>query len=229
MKYSKSIVGFIILVFLVSLFLLFRGYINNEIILDRARGDINGNGKSELVVLTKDVFSKYGKEVIVYSNEKELYRKDISNLKPWKLTMGDIDGDSVSELSIGVYKKTIFHQVMAKRPFIYSFQENELEPKWRGSRLSRPFTDYLFYDLDASKSDEIISIESLESGKKIINTYKWKGFGFEGFVESESFENIVNLRLDKASIYVDIEDGKKTYTAKIKLVGEDLLVEDVGR
>lgn len=226
MKWSRSIFLMIILIFLVSLLFLFQsGYIEEALILDSDRGDISGDGQDERVVLTRKLLSKYGKEVIIYRGREDIYRSDMSDLKPWKIAIGDIDGDGISEISIGVYKTTIFHPVMDKRPFIYSFGEDGLQPKWRGSRLSRPFTDYLFHDLDGDGWDEIISIESLEDGDKIINTYKWKGFGFEGFVESKGYGDIENLRLEDGRIYVDIVDKNNEYRGKVKLVDENIRIE----
>ena len=159
-------------------------------VMDCAIGDINGDDFEELIILTKRRFNSYGREIIIFklaSPIKEVYRKDLSDLKPWKVTIGDVDGDGRDEISIGVYKKTPLHQVMAKRPFIYYFEGNRLLPKWRGSRLSKPFDDYDFYDIDKDGVDELVSIELLESGEKVINTYKWKGFGFEGFCKLKAF------------------------------------------
>lgn len=181
-------------------------------------------------VLTGRGFSKYGKEVVVFSLDgeiKEVYREDFSRLKPWKITTGDIDGDGKCEVSIGVYKKTPFHQVMAKRPFIYSYENNNLVPKWRGSRLSKPFTDYDFCDIDSDGIDEIISIEILEDNKKVINTYKWEGFGFEGFLQSRSYEDIKKLTVKKGIIYVEVREKGKKYLGKVKIESNNIKIERV--
>ena len=181
-------------------------------------------------VLTGRGFSKYGKEVVVFSLDgeiKEMYREDFSRLKPWKITTGDIDGDGKCEVSIGVYKKAPFHQVMAKRPFIYSYENNNLVPKWRGSRLSKPFTDYDFCDIDGDGIDEIISIEMLEDNKKVINTYKWEGFGFEGFLQSRRYENINKLMVKKGIIYVEVKDKGSKYLGRVKMENNNIKIERV--
>jgi hypothetical protein len=115
-------------------------------------------------------------------------------MNPWKVQTCDVDGDGAKEISVGVYKKTQFHPVMAKRPFIYNYQDNRISPKWRGSRLARPFEDYIFADVDGDKKDELISIEVLQDGQNLVNTYKWKGFGFEGCGESPTYEKVEQLQ-----------------------------------
>lgn len=198
-----------------------------EKIKDYAIGSINGDNKDYIIVLAGSRWRKFGNEIIIFSLEdmKEIYREDFSELNPWKVIAGDIDGDGKDEISIGMYKKSPFHQVMAKRPFIYSFENGKLEPKWRGSRLSRPFIDYNFYDIDGDDIDEIISIEILENNRKVINTYKWKGFGFEGYLESKDYEDIKELTIEEGKVYILIKEGKETYLGLVKLKDNNLIIE----
>lgn len=201
-----------------------------EKIKDYSSGDVNGDGNHELIILTGRKRAKYGKNLIVFAvnsgnnSIKELGRKDFRDLNPWKLALGDIDGDGIDEISVGVYKESPLHPVMAKRPFIYSFANGEIHPKWRGSRLARPFTDYNFYDIDGDGIDEIVSIEILEDNKKLINTYKWRGFGFEGYLESKTYEDITDLTLDKG-IHINIKEGKANYNGILKLVEDNIIIE----
>lgn len=191
-------------------------------------GKITGDG-GYLVTLAGPRWKKYGKEMIIYSIEekKEVYRKDISHLNPWKIVIGDVDGDEIDDISIGVYKESPLHPVMAKRPFIYSYNEGNLEPKWRGSRLSKPFTDYTLYDVDGDGIDEIIAIEMLKDGRKVINTYKWKGFGFEGFLQSQSFQDIMDLTKEEEKVIVKIIEEKEEFKGVLKLEDDNLIVERV--
>ncbi|WP_313757963.1 hypothetical protein [Tissierella sp.] len=196
-------------------------------IIDYAIGNINGDDIDYLVILTGSRWRKFGKEVIIFSLEdmKEIYRRNFSEFKPWKIAIGDIDGDGKYEVSVGMYKKSPLHEVMAKRPFIYSFENGRLEPKWRGSRLSKPFTDYNFYDIDGDNIDEIISVEILENNRKIINTYKWKGFGFEGYLESKDYEDIKELIIENGRAYIRVKEGRDKYLGVVKLKDNNLIIE----
>lgn len=207
MKYLKRVFLGVTLIFLISLFFVFN---SSSRVMDKAMGDVNGDGNYEKIELTKRPFMKYGNEVIIYSFEgTEVFREDLSELKPWKLAVGDVDGDGIDDISIGVFKKTLFHPVMAKRPFIYSFKDGNLFPKWRGSRLSKPFTDYIFCDIDGDSVNELVSIEILNNDEKCINTYKWKGFGFEGLAQSRSYEDIFNIYLEEGLVYIEYKDDGK--------------------
>jgi len=170
----------------------------NNIIISTCISDIDDDFKDELLIITGKKDGAFGESLIIFSMDEELeeiYKKHFEDMNPWKIQTADVDGDGIKEISIGVYKKSQFHPVMAKRPFIYNWHGNHISPKWRGSRLSRPFEDYIFADIDGDGLDEIVSIEILENDKKrIINSYKWKGFGFEGRAESKEYEEVLDIK-----------------------------------
>jgi hypothetical protein len=128
---------------------------------------------------------------------------------------GDVDGNGIDDIAIGVYKESPLHQVMAKRPFIYSFDGKAISPLWRGSRLSRPFEDFILYDLDGDGICEIIASEYLEDRGMVINSYKWRGFGFEGYLQSDDVQAIKSLDLKKGELLIEITDHNQNIKAKI--------------
>lgn len=200
-------------------------------IMDYGLGDLDGDNSDELVLISKKGIGNFGDKVSIFKIQNEiekLYEEDFSRLKPWKVALGDIDGNGKCEISIGVYKKTPFHQVMAKRPFIYYFEDNRLFPKWRGSRLSKPFTDYNFCDIDGDNIDELMAIEILQDGKKVVNAYKWKGFGFEGFLQSKGFNDIKDLRIEDGKAYVIIKDKEDKFKGMVKIKDNTLQIERTG-
>lgn len=183
--------GYILTVVLMAIVTLVTGCSQDKAIL-HARGNLTGEGDF-LVVLTGEDGQRYLKDLIIYdtgNGKREVFRKDISHLNPWKLMVGDVDGDGKDEISIGVYKESPLHPVMAKRPFFYNFDGEDLVPKWRGSRLSRPFEDFHLFDIDNDQVMEVIGEEYLEDGRQVLNTYKWREFGFEGYKETQAVKSI---------------------------------------
>lgn len=176
-------------------------------ILNSCISDLNNDSADEILLLTAKTGEKYGENLVIYSFRtgqdksgavasliiKEKYNASMKSLNPWKVQTADVDGDKRKEISIGVYKTAEFHPVMAKRPFIYNWEEDNISPKWLGSKLSKPFEDYIFADINGDERDELISTELLPDGSKLINSYAWKGFGFESLGESQSFQDIISL------------------------------------
>ncbi|MDR0446743.1 MAG: hypothetical protein LBH17_06950 [Oscillospiraceae bacterium] len=169
-------------------------------------GDATSDGADELLLISGDgkidTGERYGELLLVCDAsafadlesrgyippEKIQHSIELSEKCPMKVQLGDINGDGVSEISICVYKTATFHPVMAKRPFFFDLVEGNLIPVWLGSRLSRPFDDYILYDIDADSISEIISIERLELDSRVVAAYNWKGFGFEILAQSEAFD-----------------------------------------
>ncbi len=115
-------------------------------------------------------------------------RFDFTDLCPSKVQCGDVQGDGTMDIAITVYKKTRFHPVEAKRPFFYYLNNGNLVPLWRGSRLSRPFRDFVLADLDQDGADEILSLEETLEGKGILALYDWAGFGFDLAAQSREVD-----------------------------------------
>jgi hypothetical protein len=118
---------------------------------------------------------------------------------PWKIRVRDIDGDSKSDVCVGVWKKSRSHPVMENRFYVYGWNGERIFPKWLGSRLSSPFVDFDFYDVDGDGFDELVALELQRNGLKRVMCYEWNGFGFEGVnvarrdLEEESLRGL-NLR-----------------------------------
>ncbi len=114
---------------------------------------------------------------------------------PWMITAADVDGDACLDICVGVWKKARFHPVFDNRLFIYSWDGTQIFPKWMGSRLSSPFIDFDFQDIDGDDIVELIALELQRNGLNRIISYKWRGFGFEEFkvlqkdIKEENLDN----------------------------------------
>jgi hypothetical protein len=191
--------------------------------------DIDGDSNEELLAIEGDDKVFYGHKLVMlsYNNElKKSYEREFEELNPWKVQTCDVDGDHRREIALGVYKEASFHPVMAKRPFLYHWDKGDIVPMWRGSRLSRPFEDYIFFDIDSDEKDEIIAIERLQDGKSLINAYRWAGFGFESIAESMPYEDILKLvrQYDgRESLLVQVKEGRQQPWIELEKVNERLV------
>lgn len=206
-------------------------FIFSILVVDTAVGDLNCDNTDELILITRKPFQKYGSKLIILfmrgSNNKKVHVYHMDKLNPLKVQVADVDGDKISELSLSVYKETRLDPNMAERPFLYNWNESGLSPKWLGSRLARPFDNYIFCNMDNSNSEELISIEHCKEGKKIINIYVWKGFGFEGLAESPPFNDISKIkkagdRKIKAKVKT-LDNWKWIY---ISIKGTDIIIDN---
>lgn len=136
--------------------------------------DLSGDGQRETIVLDRE------KEpaLSVWRGKKLLWQGVHKRWQPWKIMIADVDGDGRSEIIVGVYKATHYFPKPHNCLFIYGWEGESLSPKWLGSTLSKPFTDFTFADLNHDGHQELIAIETTREGKQSVGVYSWNGFGF---------------------------------------------------
>ena len=100
-----------------------------------------------------------------------------------------MEGDGINEIVLGVHKETRFFPRSHNCLFVFGWDGKEAFPKWLGSRLSKPFIDFVFAELDGQPGEELVSLEVTGIGGRCIVVYSWCGFGFVGVWQSESFAN----------------------------------------
>ena len=98
--------------------------------------------------------------------------------RPWSIRLAELDGDSLPEVGVGVYKASRFDPVPRRRLFVFDWTaQGALTPKWLGSRLAYPFTSFMFQPTGQGRS-RLITTETC--GRRVVRSvaYGWNGFGF---------------------------------------------------
>ncbi len=141
--------------------------------------------------------------------------------KPWKLMIADVDGDGKREMIVGVFKSTKFFPRPHNCLFVYGWSGKKGYPKWLGSSLARPFTDFAFARLGDFPGDELVAIERTLDGKRALAVYHWNSFGFTKFREFGPWEEAELVRIEENKLELDA-DGERV-TLKFDIDGGNRL------
>lgn len=194
----------------------------NKRILDYSLGDINNDGIMEIGIIYAHRLFKNGGVIEIISlgdTFNSVYNKDLSSIKPWKIEIGDITGNGISEIALGIIKETPHHRIKTKRCFVYNldFTEKKLVARFRASRFVRPFLTFSLYDIDEDNILEILAIEINSNKSNLISGYKWKGFGFNLDYTSNDFNYEKGFDKRDNNIYVNDK--------RLKLVENNIILE----
>lgn len=94
----------------------------------------------------------------------------------YRLDGGDLDGDGIPEICIGVVKSTKYWKDAARRLFIYRLYHGKyLRPLWLGSRVGHRLEDFR---VDRTSSPAIVLTDELLNDSVVIHQkYTLRGFG----------------------------------------------------
>lgn len=129
----------------------------------------------------------------------------LARYRPWKALWAKVAGQT--QLAVGVYKSTRYDPRPHNALFLYDWHEGQLSPRWLGSRLSKPFTDFAFADMRGTGGTELVSIERLADGRFCLVIYRWTGFGFQGEWQGPPHRNLSRLAARGRVVAAWAEDG----------------------
>lgn len=123
-----------------------------------------------------------GRTVAVYrrkgSTWERLFLDRDRSTRPWKLALGELDGDELPEVLVAVRKATRFDPVVRNRLFVFDWTPgNTLFPKWLGSRLGGPLVDFAVIPGSDDRARVAVT-EQTTAGITRVRQYRWSGFGF---------------------------------------------------
>jgi hypothetical protein len=147
------------------------------------QADLEGDGRREKLVLA--VTGPHS--LTIWRDGERIWQGIPAKWRAWKVQVADVDGDGIEEIVVGVHKTTRFYREPHNCLFVFGWDGQKAFPKWLGSRLSKPFVDFAFAQLDGEAGEELVSLEVTRSGDRCLVVYSWCGFGFVGDWQSQSF------------------------------------------
>lgn len=104
----------------------------------------------------------------------------------YQFDYGDVTGDGIPEIAVGVIKPTRFDPKPEKRLFLYRIADGAyIRPLWLGSRVAQPLEDFRI--IRDSIPAKIRTMERERSGHFLVAEYRWRGFGldFKQYIQRE--------------------------------------------
>jgi hypothetical protein len=168
-------------------------------------------------IISSEGREDYGDRFVVLNQDsgsvwRETYSNDFTGLKPWKLELGNVDGDEIQEILIAVRKTTHFDKEEENRMFIFQYDGEKLVKKWTGSQTGGIWSDFIIGDLLPIQGEELIFLEQSGQGEEKISVYYWFDFGFVHLADSGNYRDITDFQIageNKVEIIFGEEQGQK--------------------
>jgi len=101
----------------------------------------------------------------------------------YRFCCGDLSGDGLPEIGVGVIKSTRFSPEPDKRLFIFHLTDGRLiRPLWMGSHVSGRLLDFHFtHDETGRHGTYVVTTEQCAADSIVHRTYKLSAFGLKSF------------------------------------------------
>ena len=191
------------------------GLLINIPVFNLSVNDVDGNPCE--IKISKKIYERYPNRISI--NGKVHIYKDRYRLNVWKAEAGVVADEGVENVVLGVYNRSPFHQETEKRVFVYIVKNDELRPRYRASKLSTSFEDFVLYDVEGDGVIEIVTLDNIK-GMNSISAYKLKKMTIYREYFSKNYECLSELNVNDG-LYVKA-DGE---LREVVLSGDELLLK----
>jgi hypothetical protein len=99
--------------------------------------------------------------------------------------------------------------------FVFNWDGQKTTPKWLGSSLSKPFSDFTFANFDNDRALELLSVETRPDGKKCLVCYSYLDFGFGVDWQRGAWKTLRILSTSNNRVLVEA-DGKQMNISRLR-------------
>lgn len=95
----------------------------------------------------------------------------------YRFDCGDLTGNGIPEIAVGVIKPTRYFPLPDKRLFLFKlYKGRHIRPLWMGSRVARPLEDFRIIR-DSIPARILTTEKNGPDGKRVHALYRQEGFG----------------------------------------------------
>lgn len=133
-----------------------------------------------------------------------------------RVETGDINSDGRDDVVVELRQRSKLDPQIKPRLHIYALDRDKFRPLWRGSMLSRPFTQWKLVGRADEPSADVAALESGLNGQMWLTVYRWNGFGLR-VVWQRAFEGELRdlqSSCDKSGVFLAIRNGANVWVAR---------------
>jgi len=118
--------------------------------------------------------------------------------RPWQLCWTQLPGEQ--RFAIAAYKATPMADFPHNCMFVFAWHDHTAEPRWLGSRLTRPYVDAAHANLRGDGQFRMVSVEVTRDGGHGLSVYRPIGFGYEGEWRTETVPGLERVAAFRATV-----------------------------
>lgn len=129
---------------------------------------------------------------------------------------GDLNGDGRDDVVVELRQRSKLDPQVKPRLHIYALGADKFRPLWRGSMLSRPFTQWKLVGRADQLGDDVAALERGLNGQFWLTVYRWNGFGLRAVWQRAFGGELRELRsgCDASGVFLTARNGNKLWRAR---------------